>query len=278
VSARIISGLGNALGGRPRRVERYAVKLLHEYPQTELKLTLSNKPNQALVGHRVEVLLKTHKQDQPEGEPQTLISDRNGTVAVPIIENHPLVWVNVRSGSALLAKAPLVPGVRSSETFKLTDDSMRLAVESELSLLKSRIVDAVARRIAHLIRAGALADQDKWDEARAEREAFNKVPGINQFLQDLNAIRIPAVEAANRAKNIGARKRIDKLCNEAADLINRHLSDQPLAERLADIDAVLEKMPKSVTPKPEAPKSEAPKAEPSKAQPPQPAPAAAPAK
>jgi hypothetical protein len=115
---------------------------------------------------------------------------------------------------------------------------MRLAVESEIRLLNGRVVDAVARRMSHVIRASAHAQAKKWKEVDAELAAFRELPGLAEFERQLNAIRIPALEAADKAKNRMARRAIEKLCNDASAIINRHLAPKALQQRIDDIEAL----------------------------------------
>ncbi len=238
VKARLITVLRNPLGGKSRRVERLAVRLRPSYGGTKMSLRLASKNPLPLVGHQVQVYAKTFSNDETKTEPVDLVSDRRGAVEIPFNAAQPLVWLYVRSGKALLARIPYVPGVREADSLSLYDDSMRLAVEGEIRLLNGRVIDAVAKRMACVIRAQAFAEAKKCKEARAELAALDEVPGITEFQRQLNAIRVPALEAAVAAKNKSARTRIEQLCKDASDLINRHLAESTLKERRDAINSL----------------------------------------
>lgn len=241
VSAKLISGLSNPIRLKSRRIQNFALRVRPEFDQTEIKLMRWGRHGQPMVGVQVDALAKTFANDRQSTEPTQLISDRHGIVRLERSSEQPIYWIYVLNGGALLARAPVVPGLRQADTLTLLDNSMRLNVETEVALLKGRVVDAVARRVAHILRAAAAADEGKWDEVNAELALLDKVPGTNEFRQQLNAIRIPALEAADLARNKSARSAIENICGNAQGVIDRHLASSTLADKLENIRALREK-------------------------------------
>jgi hypothetical protein len=229
VTCAIISGLRSPLGTRrTRRVEMMGLKLRPRDESTQLQLVQRGSTSTQLSGCRVDVVAKTFRREQAQAQPLSLLADRRGTVRVPFNAKQPLVWLYVKSGTAILARVPFVPGVRRVETIELSDDSTRLAVEGEIEMLKSRLVDTVAQRALLLGRARAQARNAKWDEVDRHTAALDQLPGVDQFESEINAVRVQGVEAARRKNDRMGERRIEKLYRDASQLIGRFLDEDKI--------------------------------------------------
>jgi hypothetical protein len=161
-----------------------------------------------------------------------LVADRNGLVVVSASASpagQP-VWLYVRSGQALLARVPFVPGVQSVETLELPDDTLRLETEGRVALLQAELVDAVARRAVLLAQAKGRAKTQDWDGVN---EAFRQIDGMRKapsFTVDINAIRIPALRIAKARRDRTTAARIEKLCDETLELVNNYLDEEKVKE------------------------------------------------
>lgn len=222
-SCHVLSGLRSPLSAR-RRVETLALGIRRDASTTRLTLLARRPRSKPLVGLEVE-LVSDLKQ-----KPLRLVSDREGAIDVPSGSAKSPVWLNIRSGQALLAHLPFVAGSRGAESIELPDDSLRLNVEGELSILQADLVDAVARRavLAATARAQAKLGDSKQMDALLKQLA--EVPKASDFIASLNAIRLPALEAAREQKQPDAAARIQKLCDETGELIARYLSDAKLRD------------------------------------------------
>jgi hypothetical protein len=161
-----------------------------------------------------------------------LVADRNGLVVVSssMAPAGQPVWLYVRSGQALLARVPFVPGVQSVETLELPDDTLRLETEGRVALLQAELVDAVARRAVLLAQAKGRAKAQDWDGVA---EAFRQIDGMRKapsFTVDINAIRIPALKLAKARRDRTTAARIEKLCDETAELVNNYLDEDKVKE------------------------------------------------
>jgi hypothetical protein len=161
-----------------------------------------------------------------------LVADRNGLVVVnsSVAPAGQPVWLYVRSGQALLARVPFVPGVQSVETLELPDDTLRLETEGRVALLQAELVDAVARRAVLLAQAKGRAKTQDWDGVS---EAFRQIDGMRKapsFTVDINAIRIPALKLAKARRDRTTAARIEKLCEETLELVNNYLDEDKVKE------------------------------------------------
>src|SRR5262249_33249717 len=139
-------------------------------PETRLTLITRPPSRKPLAGVEVEIsdeptirddtphLGKQPEQGPAEAEGTTkpaprsrlprLVADRNGLVTLnaSLSATGGPVWLFVKSGQALLARVPVVPGAQSVEPLELPDDALRLETEGNIASLQAELVDTVARR------------------------------------------------------------------------------------------------------------------------------------
>ena len=238
VSATLVSAFRVPIGASRRRVEQLAVRVRPNPDGTRLRLVPRWNPSRPLVAQNVIVHAKTRAEDEPKTEPARFLTDRSGTVPIPIVPEQPVVWIEVRSGASLLARVPFVPGLKPEETIQLPDDSLRLSVEGETALLQGRLIEAIAKRSAHRSRARALAKKGDHDHADQEVAALEGLPGAGTFKTRLTAIRVAAVEAAKKQHNPSAESKINKLCRSVSEQIEKFLEQdnvRALKEELQEI-------------------------------------------
>lgn len=225
----VVSGLRNPFRGKQRMLEEIGLEIRRDYPSTNLILLTRGLNPRPQTGLEVEILSDA-KPKIVDGKPQPeilhrLLSNRLGIVQIPaaIPEGTNKVWIVVRSSMVPLAKVPYIPGLHPIDQLQLPDDSLRLRVEGELTLLQADIVDTVARR--EVIKATAHAQKKtnnvkRVDELIAE---LDTLPTGDQFTGKLNALKVSSTEQAKRNKDRVAETRIIKLCAETADMIAKHL-------------------------------------------------------
>jgi hypothetical protein len=181
-----------------------------------------------LVGHQVRVLESILPEREAPRPSELFVTDRRGTVLLQRRSEGGLVWMYVLSGNSLLARVPYVPGAEPQQTLAVPDDSIRLRVEGELELLQGDLIDLVAKRAQHILRARKLADLDEWERVDEQLVLLRQLPNVGQFRQRLSTIRVPAIEAARANKNRLAASRITKLCTRMSELIGRYVDDDKI--------------------------------------------------
>jgi len=209
-------------------VESVALKLKPKFSETKLQLYPRGNFSRPLIGFQVRFVPKTFAKDESQSDPFSLVTDCRGIVRVPYNPQQPILWVYVSSGEAKRARVPFVPGMQESIGFQLPDDSLRLATEGEIALLRDQIVDAVSRRAVLVVRGRKLARDGKWDQLGSLTKTLEALPGVTEFRSRLTAIRVPAMQEAQRQKNRVAEAKIRRLCSNASKLIEEYLSEDKI--------------------------------------------------
>ncbi|NOX54221.1 MAG: hypothetical protein GXP27_07215, partial [Planctomycetes bacterium] len=211
------------------------------YTQTRLHLVNQLNRSKRLVGYRVLVFNK-RPQPRKEGDqteplkPLIMLSDRDGTVVIPVESDHPLRWVYVQSGKNLLARVPIVPGVEPHMTIPVPDDSLHLRVQGQLTKLETRLIDVVAQRAVLIALLQKFADAGKWQQVDKVLAELDKLPTKRYFQSELQAIRFPAVTEAEKRRLRVVKMRIEKECRDVAELIDHHLDDSKLRDVKSEVE------------------------------------------
>jgi hypothetical protein len=172
---------------------------------------------------------------QPAPPPQKhprFVADRSGTVRLSagLAPAGQPVWLFVRSGQALLARVPIVPGAQDAAVLELPDDTLRLEIEGSISTLQAELVDAVARRAVLMSLARARAKSSQWEAMTQIVKQLDDMPKPASFAVNINAIRQPALKAARAARDRTTEERVKKLCDEAQELVTNYLDEEKLKE------------------------------------------------
>ena len=264
----IHTGLQSPIRKNSKRVESWAIGVRPAFNETRFRITPLNNPTKPLIGYQVNVYERemvpappppvaakpadAKKSDDEESaeEPKKpagpqmvaqfnkvleLVTDRRGRVIVPLNPEKPLIWLYVSSGGNLLGRFPFIPGVTQSTTAELPDDSMRLQIESQLELLRSELIDSVARRALMNARAKGAAKTGDWTRFTETLADLERQPKANYFQTLLDAVKAAMMKKAQAKKDKNLEKKIDKLCGDSAQLIARHLSDEKIKEQREEL-------------------------------------------
>lgn len=242
IGGTMISGVPTVFGRNARRAEQFALRKRPRHKATRLKLVLRSRPDKPLLCHRVNVVSKLKYRDEELAPSTNYISDRYGEVEVPV-DSYPTYWIYVYSGKLLLARIPYAPGLVDKETVLMPDDSMRLLVEGEVDLLKGRLIDLGARRAVHRSAAKQYAKDGKGEEAKAEFEAFMKLPGLEDFEKQIITFEQPAIQKAVAAGNLVSRGRIKKVCGEIRRVLTVFFDAERVKQFKDELDNLFESSP-----------------------------------
>ena len=265
----IHTGLQSPIRKNSKRVESWAIGVRPAFNETRFRITPLNNPTKPLIGYQVNVYeremvlapapppaaakpvdAKKSDEDESAEEPKKpagpqmvaqfnkvleLVTDRRGRVIVPLNPEKPLIWLYVSSGGNLLGRFPFIPGVTQSTTAELPDDSMRLQIESQLELLRSELIDSVARRALMNARAKGAAKAGDWTRFTETLADLDRQPKSNYFQTLLDAVKAAMMKKAQAKKDKNLEKKIDKLCGDSAQLIARHLSDEKIKEQREEL-------------------------------------------
>ncbi|HLQ44309.1 MAG TPA: hypothetical protein VK137_06245, partial [Planctomycetaceae bacterium] len=220
--------------------ERRLVMPAPEATAPEIAKTDATQPADAAKPADGKPAAETKPVEPPQPVPQfekilELVTDRRGRVTVPAAPERPLIWLYVSSGGNMLGRFPYIPGIAPATTAELPDDTLRLQLESRLELLRAELIDTVARRALLIARAKGTVRADdgtRFDETLKE---LDRQPNAKQFHTLLDAIKVSTAKQALERKDRNLERRLDKLCKESAELIERHLSDEKLKEQRDDL-------------------------------------------
>jgi hypothetical protein len=261
--AEVASGLRAPLVAR-RRIQILALGINRRSPGTQLTMITRPPARKPLGGVEVEVspdpvllddsrkTAATHdggpardepdaeqgNKDEHENQPSgavkfpRLVADRSGAVhlSAGLSPTGQPVWLFVRSGQALLARVPIVPGAQAAEVLELPDDSLRLEIEGSITTLQAELVDTVARRAVLMALARARAKAGQWEEMTAALRQLEDMPKAASFAVNINAIRQPALKSARARRDRTTEERVRKLCDEALELVTNYLDEEKLKE------------------------------------------------
>lgn len=224
----IVSALGKPFFGQKRRSEQVALEIRRQYPVTALKLTTRGSNPRPQTGLEVEIVRGTAAKTEVVFRG---LSNRLGVVQIPVDlkAENPQVWLVIRSSLVPLAKIPYIPGIHAQDELQLPDDTLRLKVEGELTLMQADIVDSVARR--EVMRATAAGQRksvnvQKLDQMIAE---LNAMPTGDMFSAQLSALQVSSTAQAKARRDRIAETRINKLCKETAELISKHMAPERIS-------------------------------------------------
>jgi hypothetical protein len=224
-----------------RRVEAIAVRVRPELSETHLKLVAGKNPVQPQGGLFVSISdfspanpagqASANKKATPPAEVSEtrLLSDRRGEVTIPVDSHHPIVRLDVHSGAAILARRPFVPGLDADVTLEVADDRVRLGTEREIDILESQLIETVAKRGALLARIRAAIGHTDIPFAQQLITEVEHLPSSDEYLKQLNKIRVLALEAAQNRGDKVAERRIEDLCAKTLERISQYLPEDRTA-------------------------------------------------
>ncbi len=252
----ISSGLRGILSSSRRRVEMQAIRVVPRFPETELALIPRGTSTQSYAGMRVQISplnpqevrqlqIAAKKESEETGKKvsfeqeyisEELLTNREGTITVKADPSEPLIWLYVRSGKALVANVPYIPGIAPRAAIQVPDDRIRLGVEGELAVLNGELIEAVASLSMQMSRIRSWAKKNDWKKVDGGIRELESGISPRQIFQDkLTVIRVTATEAAQEQRNRAAESRIASLCRETESRINRFLDPTGIIDFKAEI-------------------------------------------
>ena len=228
-------------GRRGRQVQHLALRQNPSAPSSTLRLVNRGQDNRPMPCQRVNMVFKLRPTDDDQAAQVPLLSDRKGTVTIPVQEDFPTVWLYVYSGSKLLARVPYAPGLLPQDTIELPDDTIRLDVEGDLQVFQNDLIDAVAMREVHFSLAKKAAKEKRADDLEQHLRDYLETPSRREFMNSLTTIRIAAQQRADAAGNRRARIEVDNMCRSVERSLEHFFSDYRREQRQEEIEELREK-------------------------------------
>lgn len=236
ITASSISAFRNPIAASRRRVEIRAMRIRPHLPSTDVLIYPRGSKLNPLVGYRCEVMSRIPTDEDPVDDRLKLVTNRLGIVTIPANKENPLQYLYVYSGQALLAKVPLIPGDAPHLEIEVPDDSHRLNVEGEVSLMQSELIDIVATREVLMTRARAAATKKSWEDVSRFINELQALPTQQDFKTRIEALQVRAVYEAKQAKDRVAEYRVKKLCESVRTAVEKHIDPLRIAEFRREMD------------------------------------------
>lgn len=226
----VISAFGAPIPAARRRVEVVALRVRPRLSETRVLVVPRRNAENPLVGLRCEVLDQLPTKEIPDPGKLQLATDRRGEVAVPADPQHPLRYLVIYSGAAVLARVPMIPGLSPREQLEAPDDRARLNVEGETQLLQGDLIDIVATREVLMARARQAAEKQNWTELDRFLAELAALPTLEQYQLEIDTLQVQAVYEARQLRDRVMEARINKLCAGVREAAGKHLDPFRLAE------------------------------------------------
>lgn len=234
--AEVLSALRSPLGGRRGTVEGWAIATFPSHPET--RLTIVRREDEVpLAGRIVEVRNEPFQPGQDETPPiASLLTDRSGSITLPVREDATVDWLTIKSGDATLMRLPIAPGIEEHVTLPLGDDQLRLDAEGRLAILTGELIEIVAKRATLIATARNSARAGEYDKADAAIAAAETLPDAATFRRRLAAVETPAAKAAEDAGDRLSAARIRALGRKAIGLVDRYLNADALRAAREEVE------------------------------------------
>ncbi|MBA3313910.1 MAG: hypothetical protein H0T47_11585 [Planctomycetaceae bacterium] len=234
--AEVHSALRSPLGGRRGTVEAWGIAASASHPSTRLTI-VRREDGVPLAGRIVEIRDEPLQLGRAESEPaETLLTDRSGSVRLPVTPERTVDWITIKSGDATLMRLPVVPGVEIEVSLPLGDDQRRLDTEGRLAILTGELIEIVAKRATLLASARNNARAGLHIEADDALVQAAKLPDAATFRRRLAAVETPAAKAAEDDGDRLAAARIRALGRKAASLVDRYLNADALRATQEEVE------------------------------------------
>lgn len=234
LTCEILSGIRQALNARQRgRVEVLAVRVDPTWwPQGTVvhAWRMSNPPRPwGLLATELRPEEAADESEKPGAPPQNFLADRDGRIVVPAASGR-VVWLTAQSGAQKLARVPVLAGSIDELRLELPDDSPRLAVEVAVKTLEQDLIVTVATRASLAAAARLAAKGERWSDVDRLLDRLSKLPTAKVYRDRLNGLRVNGLQTADDRKDRLGRARIEALCRQMGETIDRYLKDDPLRQ------------------------------------------------
>jgi len=137
----------------------------------------------------------------------------------------PLYLYYVKNGETLLARLPIVNGVRSLETADMPDDRRRLETEAFLKGLQGEILDLVIRR--KVLESRIRQEIRKKDTVKAEKllDELKRAKSFEKMSEQVEALQRRALSNEQGNMLFGVSKKIDGMLDMTRTLMQKYLQD-----------------------------------------------------
>lgn len=139
--------------------------------------------------------------------------------------NVPLYLYYIKNGETLLARLPIVTGMKKTEPANLPDDRRRLETEAFLRGMQGEVLDIVVRRKILEARIKQKTKAGKLDEAERLLDDLKRVKSYDKMAEQIEGVQRRALSTEQGNISSGVLKRIDKMLDTTRQLMQKYLQD-----------------------------------------------------
>ncbi|RMF45437.1 MAG: hypothetical protein D6753_00145 [Planctomycetota bacterium] len=148
--------------------------------------------------------------------------------------NFPLMLVYVKNGDTVLAKLPMVPGLRQREVAELPDDRRRLRSEAFVRGFQGEVLDMVGLRSLLAAQIQMYVKEKDRQRAEAALRHLRRLPNYTEMADRLERIQREMLNEENGPITRSERARIDRMFQITRDMLQKYMQDDllPRSEQL----------------------------------------------
>ena len=139
--------------------------------------------------------------------------------------NVPLYLYYIKNGDTLLARLPIVTGLKAVDQADLPDDRRRLETEAFLKGLQGEVLDLVVRRRILESRIKQKIKANQLDVAERLLDELKRVKSYDKMSEQIEGIQRRALSTDQGAIPPGVVKRIDKMVDTTRQMMQKYLQD-----------------------------------------------------
>jgi len=204
--------LGGKRGSRNQRTLRLAKPNLDA---TALYLTNRDKEPKPVAGYEIYSVLPGAKESKLLGT-----TDWEGSIALERGSSS-LQILYVRSGSRVLARLPVVPGLYGTLTAKMFSDDVRLRAEGIVRGMQNNLLNLIATRQSLSVQTRAALEKKEVDKANLLMDEFRKLETGSAFF-----VKLEEQAKGLEGKDAREQEKISAMFNELRRLVGEHLSPE----------------------------------------------------
>ncbi len=218
ITCQVHSGTRNPLNVRRRgRIDQLALVVNETKATTRLVLQSRKDSSVGLAGYEVYT-------SKPGEKTTTLVGTTDRTGAIEIAPSDQTLQVLfVKNGGELLARLPLVPGIKKEAIAPIPNDEPRLRAEGRLRGLRERMVDIVARREILIARINRLVENGDLETAKEFFDELDALPTRKPLTAQVDALQASSVTDDPRVK-----AQIDRMFVETRNMLAKYLDPRQI--------------------------------------------------
>lgn len=142
----------------------------------------------------------------------------------------PLTQIYIKNGDTVLAKLPLVPGLKDIETAQLPDDTRRLKAEAFIRGFQGEILDLIGLRNLLAARIQLHLKSGKVEQAKATLAELRQLKNYNEMTTQLDQIQRRMLDENAGPISMSSKNRIDRMFQTTRDMLQKYLQDNLLSD------------------------------------------------